>query len=227
VEIGNNVFMQYQKNSDGTFSELKSKNIDFGGGLERMLAAALHSLKGIDDVFLIDLFEPVIKSLETLSGLRYADTANQYSMRVIADHIRGAVFMIGDGILPGNTEQGYFVRRLLRRSVRYADKLGIPAGEMQNFAENVIEKYKDYYTNLNDKREDIKQAIAQEEAQFRKTLENGLKQFHKISLQIHMKTKEVDGKKVLDKSSAEAIKAISAQKRFRPLYYLWLSDRAY
>jgi alanyl-tRNA synthetase len=117
-------------------------------------------------------------------------------------------------VLPSNTEQGYFVRRLLRRAVRYADVLEVPAGELQNLAESVIKTYETHYSNLSEKSYDIKQAIATEETQFRKTLENGLKQFNKISLQIHMKTKNVDGKRVLDKSSAEAKKAISAQNAF-------------
>jgi alanyl-tRNA synthetase len=123
--------------------------------------------------------------------------------------------MIGDGVMPGNSEQGYFVRRLLRRAVRFSDILGIPAGELQNLAESIISTYGDYYTNIAAQKEQIKHAIALEEEQFRKTLENGLKQFNKISLQVHVKSKIVDGKKVIDKSiPPTTIKAISAENAF-------------
>ncbi|MCA9356887.1 alanine--tRNA ligase [Candidatus Nomurabacteria bacterium] len=209
VEIGNNVFMQYVKNDDGTFTELKNKNIDFGGGLERIAAAVNNN----SDVFKIDLLWKVVEQTQTLSGKKYED--NLEAFRVITDHIRGAVFMIGDGIAPGNTEQGYFVRRLLRRAVRFADVLGIPAGELKNLAESVISTYESHYTNLTDQREAIKRAITLEEEQFRKTLENGLKQFNKISLQIHVETTIIDGKKVIDKSKPPvSIKSISAENAF-------------
>ncbi len=207
LEIGNSVFMEYLKTENG-FEKLPKQNVDFGGGLERVAAAA----NGDADIFKIDLLHTVVQQIEELSGKKYED--NKEAFRVITDHIRGAVFMIGDGILPGNTEQGYFVRRLLRRAVRYADILTIPEGKFQNLAESVIGKYEEHYTNLAEKREVIKDAIAVEEAQFRKTLENGLKQFNKLSLQIHLTTKEVDGKKVIDREHAEAVKAISAQNAF-------------
>ena len=208
MEIGNSVFMEYIKTESG-FEKLPKQNVDFGGGLERITAAA----NGNADVFLIDLLRIVIAQIETLSGKKYAEDLE--SFRVIADHIRGAVFMIGDGVEPSNSEQGYFVRRLLRRSVRYADLLGIPEGKLAELAESVVGLYEDHYTNLADKRSHIKEAIAAEEAQFRKTLEKGLKQFNKISLQIHVKTKEVDGKRVIDPSQkAIGKKAISAQNAF-------------
>ncbi len=175
MEIGNNVFMQYVKRGEGQFEELTNKNIDFGGGLERIVAAKNNDA----DVFKIDLFAPVIAQIEQLSGKKYAE--NLVAFRVIADHIRGAVFMIGDGVLPSNTEQGYFARRLLRRSVRYADMLGVPEGELKNLAESVIATYKDHYTNLADKKDIIISAIRDEETQFRKTLERGLRQFEKIA----------------------------------------------
>lgn len=207
LEIGNSVFMEYLKTENG-FEKLPKQNVDFGGGLERVAAAAI----GENDVFKVDLLWTVVEQIEELTSKKYNE--NKEAFRVITDHIRGAVFMIGDSILPSNTEQGYFVRRLLRRAVRYADILGIPAGKFQDLAESVIGKYEEHYRNLTEKREAIKDAIAAEEAQFRKTLENGLKQFNKISLQIHMSTREVDGKKILDKENAEAVKAISAQNAF-------------
>ena len=207
MEIGNSVFMEYLKTENG-FEKLPAQNVDFGGGLERIAAAAINS----PDVYKVDLLWNVIEQIQTLSGKTY--TGNEEPMRVITDHIRGAVMMISDDVLPSNTEQGYFVRRLLRRAVRYADMLEIPAGEFQNLAESVIASYESHYTNLSHKREQITVAIAAEESRFRKTLEKGLKQFHKLALQIHVSTKEVDGKKVIDKESAHAIKTISAQNAF-------------
>jgi alanyl-tRNA synthetase len=208
MEIGNNVFMKYIKTEAG-FEELPKHNVDFGGGLERIVAAANDT----NDVFKVDLLWSVIEQIQTLSGKKYEE--NIEAFRVVTDHIRGAVFMIGDGLLPGNTEQGYFVRRLLRRAVRYADMLEIPAGSFQNLAESVITTYGEHFTNLISEQDSIKQAIAAEEEQFRKTLVNGLKQFNKISLQVHVQTKEVDGKKVIDKSQAPiSKKSINAQNAF-------------
>lgn len=207
LEIGNSVFMEYVKTENG-FEKLPKQNVDFGGGLERIAAAANND----GDVFKIDLLNKVVTQIEQLSNKNYAD--NLEAFRIITDHIRGTVFMIGDGVLPGNSEQGYFVRRLLRRAVRYADIIGIPAGELQNLADSVITTYGDYYKNLAEKREVIKHAIALEEEQFRKTLENGLKQFNRLSLQVHYTSHEVDGNKVLDTESAKTIQAINAQNAF-------------
>ena len=175
MEIGNSVFMQYVKRSEGVFEELEKKNIDFGGGLERIAAASL----GNPDVFTIDTLGAVITQLEKLSGKRYAE--DKAAFRVVADHVRGAVFMIGDGVLPSNTEQGYFVRRLLRRSVRYADQIGVPAGALMDLAKSVIASYKDHYPELLAKDATIEEVIRKEEEKFRETLQKGLRQFEKIS----------------------------------------------
>jgi len=175
MEIGNNVFMKYVKKDEGVFEELTKKNIDFGGGLERIVAAA----NGEADVFKSDLMWGVVEQIEALSGKKYGD--NLVAFRVITDHIRGAVFMIGDGVAPSNSEQGYFVRRLLRRSVRYADVLGIPAGELKNLANSVVQTYETHYSNLAEKKEKIVKAIAGEEEQFRKTLEKGMHEFEKLA----------------------------------------------
>lgn len=209
MEIGNSVFMEYIKTENG-FEPLPAQNVDFGGGLERIAAAAINS----PDVYKVDLLWNVIEQIQELSGKKYDE--NLTAFRVITDHIRGAVFMIGDDVLPSNTEQGYFVRRLLRRAVRFADQLEIPAGEFANLAASVIESYQDHYVYLNDKREAIIDAITVEEAQFRKTLENGLRQFNKLSLQVHVSSKmNADGKKVVDKSiPPTTVKAISAQNAF-------------
>ncbi len=175
LEIGNSVFIEYIKQEDGSFAKLPQSNVDFGGGLERIAAAKI----GNPDVFRVDLLWNVIQDIEKLSGKKYED--NTVAFRVITDHIRGAVFMIGDGVFPSNDQQGYFVRRLLRRAVRYADQLGVPAGELKNLAESVIHTYETHYTNLSSEKDKIVSAIAHEEEQFRKTLEKGLREFDKLA----------------------------------------------
>ena len=209
LEIGNSVFIEYIKQADGSFAKLPQRNVDFGGGLERIAAAK----NGDPDVFKVDLLANVVRQIESLSDKKYED--NLVAFRIITDHIRGAVFMIGDGVLPGNEQQGYFVRRLLRRAVRFADDLNIKAGEFANLAEGVIGTYQNHFVNLTEKRTEIIEAIAKEEEQFRKTLESGMKQFSKISLQIHLTSTDQDGKRVIDKSIPPVkIKAISAQNAF-------------
>ncbi len=209
LEIGNSVFIEYIKKEDGSFAKLPQQNVDFGGGLERIVAA-----KGGDpDVFKIDLLWNVVVQIEELSGKKYED--NLVAFRVITDHIRGAVFMIGDGVMPSNSEQGYFVRRLLRRSVRFADVLGITEGTLKELASSVIETYKEHYSNLAEKHEEITNAIAQEEENFRRTLANGLREFNKTSLRILATTHidEATGKKVLDQT-ADTEQYISGQRAF-------------
>jgi len=174
VEIGNSVFIEYIKQKDGTFAKLPHSNVDFGGGLERITAAKL----GDPDVFKIDLLATIIKGIEEISGKKYEE--NQLAFRIVADHLRGAVFMIGDGVFPGNEQQGYFVRRLLRRAIRQGDNLNVPEGKITDLAEKVIAVYKDYYTNLLEKRVEIKEVIKKEEEQFRLTLEKALKEFKKV-----------------------------------------------
>lgn len=209
LEIGNSVFIEYIKQPDGSFTKLPQSNVDFGGGLERIAAAQ----NGDPDVFKVDLLWNVVSHIERLSGKTYAD--NLTAFRVITDHIRGAVFLISDGVMPGNADQEYFVRRLLRRAVRFADQLGIPPGKFAEIATSVISTYSGQYPVLTEKKEAITEAIAREEEQFRKTLEAGLKQFNKISLQVHVSSTVVDGKKVIDKSVPPTTKqAISAQNAF-------------
>ena len=208
MEVGNSVFMEYIKTEAG-FEKLPAQNVDFGGGLERIAAASIDS----PDVYKVDLLWKVIEQIESLSDKKYED--NLEAFRVITDHIRGAVFVIGDNVLPSNTEQGYFVRRLLRRAVRFADQLEIPAGKFADLAKSVISSYQEHYVALADKEVEIIAAIDGEETQFRKTLENGLKQFNKISLQLHT-TKEdlLKAKETGEKLQAKQIKAISAQNAF-------------
>ena len=170
MEIGNQVFMQYRRLDDGSFEPLKRKNVDFGGGLERIAAAAIDS----PDVFKISLLWPIIDKLESLSGKEY-DT-HTGSMRVIADHLRAAVFLAVDGCVPSNKEQGYVMRRLLRRAIRYSFDLGIE----QNFLEEVVPVIADLYEadfpEVKENREQIIAVLVKEEKAFRQTLRKGLRQ---------------------------------------------------
>ena len=170
MEIGNQVFMQYRRLDDGNFEPLKRKNVDFGGGLERIAAAAIDS----PDVFKISLLRPIIKKLESLSGEEYA--THTASMRVIADHLRAAVFLAVDGCVPSNKEQGYVMRRLLRRAIRYSFDLGIE----QNFLEEVVPVIADLYEadfpEVKENREQIIAVLVKEEKAFRQTLRKGLRQ---------------------------------------------------
>lgn len=170
MEIGNQVFMQYRRLDDGSFEPLKRKNVDFGGGLERIAAAAIDS----PDVFKISLLQPIIKKLESLSGKEYA--THTASMRVIADHLRAAVFLAVDGCVPSNKEQGYVMRRLLRRAIRHSFDLGIE----QNFLEEVVPVIADLYEadfpEVKENRENIIAVLVKEEKAFRQTLRKGLKQ---------------------------------------------------
>lgn len=177
VEIGNSVFMQFIKNEDGTFGELPQKNVDFGGGLERIVAAS----NGNSDVFTIDLFEPLIKRIEELSGKSYSDEKYQKSFRIIADHLRGAMFMSSDGVIPSNTEAGYFMRRLIRRAVRHIDSLGVEEQTLHSLIDSLVVNYEQAYPALTEKAGNIKNHIADEENKFRKTLASGLKKFEKFA----------------------------------------------
>lgn len=176
VEIGNSVFMQYIRSESGGFERLPKENVDFGGGLERLTAATINS----DDVFLTDAFQSIISQLETYSGKEYNDMNFIRSFRIIADHIRGAVFMVGDGVNPSNTERGYFVRRLLRRAIRHMDLLGAGKHSVADVVPAVVSVYRDAYPLLSEKSTVISEVFTEEEVKFRRTLERGLKEFNKI-----------------------------------------------
>lgn len=184
MEIGNSVFMQYIKKEDGSFALLPKANVDFGGGLERIAAAANQNA----DVFQIDVFADIIALLEKFSGKNYSDPQFQRSFRIIADHMRAATMMLGDGVRPSNTEQGYVLRRLIRRAAQHAQKIGIQNDQREESMLNrcaiiVIEKYKHAYPELDgeDAYEMITEEIWKEEKQFGHALENGLKEFEKIA----------------------------------------------
>ncbi len=172
VEIGNNVLMEYIRTKDG-LEPLPAKNIDFGGGLERIAQASINS----PDMFKVSLLWPIVEKLESLSGKKYESHAE--SMRVIADHLRGAAFLAVDGVVPSNKEQGYVMRRLVRRAIRYAFDLGIE----QNFCEQIVPIIADLYHNdfpeVAENRDHIIDVLVREEKIFRQTLRQGLREFTK------------------------------------------------
>lgn len=176
MEIGNNVFMEYIKTENG-FQPLPQKNVDFGGGLERIAAAVNNN----PDVFRADVFASMIKTLEKFSGISYdVSTDATRSYRVILDHIRAATFLIGDGVLPGKKDRGYVVRRLIRRAVRYAGTLNITKPFTSELATSVIGVYEDIYPELRTQEHIILSEVTKEEDQFRKTLASGLKKIDQI-----------------------------------------------
>jgi alanyl-tRNA synthetase len=174
VEIGNNVFMAYKKIDEKTFEPLAKPNIDHGSGLERIAAAAIDD----PDVFKISLMWPIIEKLQSLSGKQYADHTE--SMRVIADHLRAATFLAVDGCVPSNKEQGYVMRRFIRRAIRYSFDLGIE----QNFLEEVVPVIADMYhadfPEVAAQRDHIVATLVKEEKAFRQTLRRGVKELEKF-----------------------------------------------
>ena len=178
LEIWNDVFMRFNKQADGSYTELSQKNVDTGMGLER----ALCVLNGKSSVYETDLFEDAIKVISDLTGKAYdEDPETTRAFRVLLDHTRTATFMIGDekGIVPSNTDQGYILRRIIRRAVRFGRKINLPEGSLAKIAVAYIEKYKSVYPELEINREKIFEELAKEEAKFTKTLQQGLKEFEK------------------------------------------------
>ena len=174
MEIGNQVFMQYKRNQDGTFSELTKKNIDFGAGLERIAAAAMDSF----DVFETSLLKPIIIKLEAISGLSYADHTEE--MRVIADHLRGAYLLSAQGLVPSNKQQGYALRRLIRRAVMKATNLGIDQDFLAQIVPIIAENYQDLSNKILTNRADALNVLIREEQAFRRSIHRGLKELHKL-----------------------------------------------
>jgi len=174
LEIGNSVFMQYQK-TESAFQPLTQKNIDFGGGLERILAAKDNQA----DIFKTAAFAPIIAKLEELSGQKYDD--KKLYFRIITDHLKAAVMLISDGVFPSNKEQGYLLRRLLRRAIRQAKYINIQGSFIAQLLPAVIEIYQDHYTDLLEKEVQIKDVLQKEEQKFARSLEKGLKEFEKMT----------------------------------------------
>jgi len=175
MEIGNNVFMAYKKVSEGEFEKLEKPNVDHGSGLERIAAAAINS----PDVFKISLMWPIIEKLQTLSGKKYE--SHTESMRVIADHLRAATFLAVDGCVPSNKEQGYVMRRLLRRAIRFAFDLGVEQNFFEQIVPVVADLYHDDFPEVAQKRDEIIAVLVKEEKVFRQTLRKGLKQLEKFA----------------------------------------------
>ena len=178
VEIWNNVFMQYEKHADGKVTELPQKNVDTGMGVERTVAI----LEGVDDNYLTSVWKDVVDKIEEMSNTTYAENAK--SIRIIADHIRTAVFIAGDnsGIKPSNTDQGYILRRLIRRMIRHAKKIGIDleSGFERILGQMIIDKYEKYYDELSKNKDVILDVLTNELNKFNRTLEKGLREFEKI-----------------------------------------------
>jgi len=176
VEIWNDVFMEYVKKDGKVVGKLDKKNVDTGSGFERITMV----LQNKDNIFDTDLFQPIIKKIEEFTTIESTESIK--AKRIIADHLRASVFLIGDGVLPGNKDQGYVLRRLLRRAVRYADTLNMKHGSLFWIADTVVTEYKDAYPLLITQKEHIKTEIDKEESKFRSTLEKGIKEFERMAL---------------------------------------------
>jgi len=187
VEIWNNVFMQYYKDSEGNVTELPKKNVDTGMGVERTTAI----LEGVNDNYKSSIWRDVIELISNISGLSYE--GNEVSMRIIADHIRTAVFISADnaGIKPSNTNQGYILRRLIRRAIRHAKALNIDINSdwEERIALLIIDKYKSYYNELLDNKDIVLEVLRSEKIKFNRTLEKGLREFEKATIN----NKDIDG----------------------------------
>ena len=184
LEIWNNVFMQYNKQADGSYLPLAQKNVDTGMGLERTVCV----LNGYKSVYDIDLFADALEKIQQLSGKKYDD--NVKSMRIIADHVRTATFLLGDpvGVVPSNVDQGYVLRRLIRRAVRMANSLGMAKGSIAEIAKVYVQVYKDAYPELTQNADKIVSELNKEEEKFSKTLVAGEKEFFKVISHIPGKT---------------------------------------
>ncbi len=197
MEIGNNVFMAYKKVGDGQFEELEQKNVDHGSGLERIAAAKLNE----PDVFKISVLWPIIEKLQTISKKSYEEYTA--SMRVIADHLRAATFLAVDGCVPSNKEQGYVMRKLVRRAMVKAFDLGVEQNFMQEIVPVIADLYHDDFPEVAEKREEIVAVLIKEEKAFRQTLRKGLKQL--AMMNPLAETTEVNGVVVEQKRQSDTI----------------------
>ena len=179
VEIWTNVFMEFYKDESGKYSELPKKNVDTGMGFERITAV----IEGVDDNYKSSIWKDVINEIESISGLKYE--GNEVSMRIIADHIRTAVFISADNsmIKPSNTDQGYILRRLIRRAIRHARRLNIDINSNweERLALIIINKYSSYYSELDANKDVVLEVLRLEKNKFNRTLEKGLKEFEKVT----------------------------------------------
>lgn len=183
LEIWNDVFMQYNKQADGTFAPLAKKNVDTGMGLERTICV----LNGKKSVYETDLFTGILGKIEELSGKQYqADDENSKAFRIIADHMRTSTFILGDdrGVSPSNTDQGYILRRLIRRAVRYGMQLGLQEGFTGEIAQVIIDQYKGVYPELERNSRFVLDQLKLEEERFERTLKQGNKEFDKVASRV-------------------------------------------
>ncbi len=192
VEIWNDVFMEYNKTSDGKYEPLSQKNVDTGMGLERTIAV----LQGVDSVYDTDLYQGIMTKIGELADKKYEedeDTIRAY--RIVADHIRTATLILGDekGVTPSNVDQGYVLRRLIRRAIRFGLQIGIPEGNTPEIAQVVIDEYSVMYPELNKKAEFIKRELALEEERFQRTIKQGLREFDKLISRLGSEAKVIDG----------------------------------
>ena len=214
LEIWNDVFMQYNKQQDGSFQPLAKKNVDTGMGLERTICV----LNGKKSVYETDLFERILGRIEELSGKKYqANDEHSKAFRIIADHMRTSTFILGDdrGVSPSNTDQGYILRRLIRRAVRYGMQLGMPEGFTAEVAQVIIDQYKDVYPELTRNSAFVLEQLKLEEARFARTLKQGEKEFDKVY------NNALNTKALLDSILAAGDKAafareLAQQKKLRP-----------
>ena len=179
IEVWNDVFMQYNKTAEGSYPPLAQRTVDTGMGVDRTLAM----FQGKKSVFETELFWPVIERLQEISGKRYgADAVMDTSFRIIADHLRSSVFIIGDdrGVKPSNLGQGYILRRLIRRAIRHARKLGLEGGFLGPLSGKVVAIYEDFYPELRQRADMIATELTQEEARFSDTLQKGEHEFEKL-----------------------------------------------
>jgi len=177
IEIWNDVFMEFNKTADGQYIKLEKPNVDTGMGVERTLMV----LSGENTVFETELFQPIFQKLETLSKSKYMDNEEtKKAFRIIADHIKTATLMISDGVIPSNTAQGYVLRRIIRRAIRYGKVIGLETDFSQKIAQVVIDMYGHFYQELPTNKNVIFEELKKEEDKFIKTLEQGLKKFNEI-----------------------------------------------
>ena len=185
LEIGNSVFMQYKLDENLKWKELSQKNVDFGGGLERVMICQLNMKNGTNDIFEIEIFTPFITKLEEISGLKYKEEKEKKSealkaFRIVSDHMRAAILLMGDSVIPSNKEHGYVLRRFIRRAIRFGMVLGITTNFTKDLANYVIDQVKIDEPQLETNKENILIELEKEEIKFRNTLENGLREFNKM-----------------------------------------------
>ncbi len=215
MEIGNNVFMEYIKTETG-FEKLKQQNVDFGGGLERMAAAVGDN----PDMFRVDLLWSLVEYIQTVTGRQYAESAEvTKQMRIVADHIRGSVFLVSDGVVPSNKDRGYVLRRLLRRAMVAVRMLGSQADWVAGAVAKVIEIYSDSYPQLATNEAQITKVITEEKNKFATTLDKGIKEFRKIAID-HSVDLDTDAGGLRDKPS-KVFTAVDAFNLYQTFGFPW------